>query len=185
MKFQRHQCFPQSQLSRLIGGLVLSLGFALLGSGELAAVPIAGASAIRAATQGTPIVETVAARGGRGGGVAVRGGGVAVRGGGVAVRGGGAAVRGGGVAVRGGGVAVRRGGAVAVGRGGAVAVRGGAAVVRPYRPWVRRAYYGTVIGGVALGTIIAVSAIPPAPSDDLCWFWANQAQTRGYWDYCG
>jgi hypothetical protein len=58
---------------------------------------------------------------------------------------------------------------------------GGAALVRP---WVRRPYYGTVIGGVALGTIIAASTIPPAPSSGLCWFWSNSSQTKGYWDYC-
>ncbi len=57
-------------------------------------------------------------------------------------------------------------------------------VVRPYKAWVRKSYYGNVIAGVALGTIFAVSAIPPAPAPDLCWYWANQAHTRGYWDYC-
>jgi hypothetical protein len=59
-----------------------------------------------------------------------------------------------------------------------------AAVVRPYRHWVRRPYYGTVVAGVTLGTIIAVSTIPAAPSSDVCWFWSNGAHTRGYWDYC-
>jgi hypothetical protein len=58
---------------------------------------------------------------------------------------------------------------------------GGAALVRP---WVRRPYYGTVIAGVALGTIIAASTIPPAPSSGLCWYWSNSSHTRGYWDYC-
>jgi hypothetical protein len=58
---------------------------------------------------------------------------------------------------------------------------GGAAVVRP---WVRRPYYGTVVAGVALGTIIAASTIPAAPSSNLCWYWSNSSNTRGYWDYC-
>ena len=56
------------------------------------------------------------------------------------------------------------------------------------RPWVRRAYFGTIVGGVALGTIIAVSAygVAPVPPDpDLCWYWADPAQIRGYWAYCG
>src|SRR5437763_5192221 len=47
------------------------------------------------------------------------------------------------------------------------------------RPWVRRAYFGTVIGGVTLGTLIAVSAYgvaPPPPDPDLCWYWADPAQ---------
>ena len=58
-------------------------------------------------------------------------------------------------------------------------------VVRPYRKWNRRPYYGTVIGGVALGTILgaaAYSAVAPAPN--TCWYWADPAQTQGYWDYC-
>jgi hypothetical protein len=61
---------------------------------------------------------------------------------------------------------------------------GRVAVVRPIRPWVRRPYYGTVVAGVALGTIIVASTIPPAPSSDVCWYWSNSSRTRGYWDYC-
>jgi hypothetical protein len=57
-------------------------------------------------------------------------------------------------------------------------------VVRPYKAWVRKPYYGTWVAGVALGTILAVSAIPPAPAPNVCWYWANPAHTRGYWDYC-
>jgi hypothetical protein len=52
------------------------------------------------------------------------------------------------------------------------------------RPWVRRPYYGTVVAGVALGTVIAATTIPPAPSSDLCWYWSNSSKTKGYWDYC-
>lgn len=70
-----------------------------------------------------------------------------------------------------------------VGGRGAVAGRG-VAVVRPVRPWVRRSYYGTVIAGVALGTIIATATIPAAPSSEVCWYWSNSSHTRGYWDYC-
>jgi hypothetical protein len=61
---------------------------------------------------------------------------------------------------------------------------------RPYwysRPWVRRPYYGTVIAGVALGTLItvaAVGAVPPRPAPNLCWYWADPYGNRGYWDYC-
>ena len=58
-------------------------------------------------------------------------------------------------------------------------------VVRPYRKWNKRPYYGTVIGGVALGTILgaaAYSAVAPAPN--TCWYWADPSMTRGYWDYC-
>lgn len=56
-----------------------------------------------------------------------------------------------------------------------------------YRPWYRRPYYGTIIAGVALGTIIGVTAYglaPARPRPDLCWYWADEAQSRGYWDYC-
>ena len=58
-------------------------------------------------------------------------------------------------------------------------------VVRPYRAWNKQAYYGTVMGGVALGTILgaaAYSAVAPAPN--LCWYRANPARIQGYWDYC-
>ena len=73
---------------------------------------------------------------------------------------------------------------------GPIVVRPG--VVRPmprpfYRRWVRRPYFGTVIAGVALGTILTaavVGAPPPPPAPNLCWYWADPALTRGYWDYC-
>lgn len=60
-------------------------------------------------------------------------------------------------------------------------------VRRPVRVWSPRPYYGTIIAGVTLGTIIAVSAAaaaPKPPAPNLCWFWSNSTQTRGYWDYC-
>ncbi len=116
--------------------------------------------------------------------------------GGAAYRGpyGGAAVRGpnGGAAVRGpyGGAAARGpyGGAAVRGPYGAAAVRppygGGAVYVRGVRPWVAAPYYGAVVAGVALGAIIATTAVPPAPSPQLCWFWSSPAQNQGYWDYC-
>jgi hypothetical protein len=60
-------------------------------------------------------------------------------------------------------------------------------VVRPYRAWYARPYYGAVIAGVTLGTIVLVSTprvVPVAPAPNLCWFWSNQEQLNGYWDYC-
>ena len=97
---------------------------------------------------------------------------------------GGAVYRGpaGGAAVRGpyGGAAVR-------GPAGAAAMRapyGGAVYVGGVRPWVRAPYYGAVVAGVAIGAIIATTAVPPAPAPELCWFWSNPAQNQGYWDYC-
>ena len=58
-------------------------------------------------------------------------------------------------------------------------------VVRPYRKWNNRKYYGTVIGGVALGTILGAAAYSAAaPAPNTCWYWADPAMTRGYWDYC-
>jgi hypothetical protein len=60
-------------------------------------------------------------------------------------------------------------------------------VVRPYRAWVHRPYYGVLIGGVALGTVILATSpriVPIAPDPTLCWFWSDQDQVRGYWDYC-
>jgi hypothetical protein len=52
------------------------------------------------------------------------------------------------------------------------------------RPWVRRPYFGTIVGGVALGTIIAATAVPVVPAPGLCWYWTDPSNTRGYWDYC-
>lgn len=57
-------------------------------------------------------------------------------------------------------------------------------VVRPVRPLVVRPYYGAVVAGVVLGTIIVASSVPPSPSPELCWYWSSSAQNRGYWDYC-
>jgi hypothetical protein len=57
-----------------------------------------------------------------------------------------------------------------------------------YRGWHRRPHYGRIIGGVALGTLLAGSAYyayagaPPAPG--LCWYWADRYERQGYWDYC-
>ena len=54
------------------------------------------------------------------------------------------------------------------------------------RPWRARPYYGRVIAGVIIGSIIVAAAagVPPAPpSSDLCWYWTNSRQTRGNWDY--
>lgn len=52
------------------------------------------------------------------------------------------------------------------------------------RPWVRRPYFGTVVGGVALGALIAATVVPVTPADGLCWYWVEPSQTQGYWDYC-
>jgi hypothetical protein len=52
------------------------------------------------------------------------------------------------------------------------------------RPWVRRPYFGTIVGGVALGALVAATAVPVAPADGLCWYWVDPSQTQGYWDYC-
>jgi len=61
--------------------------------------------------------------------------------------------------------------------------------VRAYRPWYRRPYFGTIVGGVALGTILTAAAVGVAPAyppaDGLCWYWADPSMTTGYWDYCG
>jgi len=56
-----------------------------------------------------------------------------------------------------------------------------------YRPWGRRPYYGRVVAGVVLGTIVTVAAvgmIPRRPAPDLCWYWVDPYRSRGYWDYC-
>ena len=60
----------------------------------------------------------------------------------------------------------------------------GKVIVKPHK---KHNYYGTVIAGVVLGSILAASAYyaytaPPSP--DLCWYWTSPAKVRGYWDYC-
>jgi hypothetical protein len=72
---------------------------------------------------------------------------------------------------------------VAAGKGGAGAVTT-PVVVRPVRPWVAQPYYGTIIDGVPIGTVVAANAVPTARSFDLCWYWSSTSKTRGYWDYC-
>ena len=67
--------------------------------------------------------------------------------------------------------------------------RPGFAPARPHyvRRWAPRPYFGTIIGGIALGTILGVAAygVPPAPpAPGLCWYWADPSLTQGYWDYC-
>jgi len=84
---------------------------------------------------------------------------------------------------------VRRGARVNVRRGPTVNVHRGPTVVvrRPVRVWGPRPYYGRVVAGVALGTVIAATAVavaPRAPARNLCWFWSDASQASGYWDYC-
>jgi hypothetical protein len=85
----------------------------------------------------------------------------------------------------------RPGGPGFVGRPGYVgrpAFVGGPRFVGGYRPWYRRPHFGTVIGGIALGTIVAATAVGVAPAyapaPGTCWYWADEYQSRGYWDYC-
>ena len=155
----------------------------LLATAVLLSVPHASSalpaapSALLPAAQSSDLLIVVRGGGGRGGG----GGGHARGGGGGAVhaRGGG----GGTVHARTGGagtVHARTGGGT-VSRNVHVHGRVGGGVVRP---WVRRPYFGTIVGGVALGTLIAVTAAPVAPAPNLCWYWADPSQTQGYWDYC-
>jgi len=54
-----------------------------------------------------------------------------------------------------------------------------------YRRWEKRPYFGIVVAGVTLGSVVAATAVPPSPASNLCWYWADQGGTRGYWDYCG
>jgi len=67
--------------------------------------------------------------------------------------------------------------------------RGGRGWHRGYHAGYRyrhRPHYGTIVGGIALGALLAGSAYaysrPPAPG--LCWYWADPYERHGYWDYC-
>ena len=97
------------------------------------------------------------------------------------------------------GTAGAKGGTVGKGGGGTVGVGGGKGAVgagakggavnvnvhgTSVRPWVQRPYFGTVVGGVALGSVIAATAAPTPPAENLCWIWTSAEQTQGYWDYC-
>ena len=80
---------------------------------------------------------------------------------------------------------VMRGGVV--GPGGGRVIRGGVvgrpAFVRSYRPWVRRPHFGTILGGIALGSILTVAAVGVAPAyapaPDTCWYWADPVHDPG------
>jgi hypothetical protein len=58
-----------------------------------------------------------------------------------------------------------------------------------YGHWDRdRNRAGDIIAGVALGAIIVAAArgvAPPPPSPELCWYWSDPYQERGFWDRCG
>jgi hypothetical protein len=164
-------------------GLAVLLGLGVAAPCVVTAAPNAGASVVGAATH---VVSNIAAA--RAIGRVSSGAGRAGVGNTTLRSHHGGAARHGGTAARSHrGGATRHGGTAVRGPRGGAAVRGSAAVVRPVRPWVRRPYYGTIVGGVALGTIIAATAVgvvPTAPAGDLCWFWTGSGKTRGYWDYC-
>ena len=57
-----------------------------------------------------------------------------------------------------------------------------------YGHWDRdRNRAGDIVAGVVLGAVIASAArgvAPPPPSPELCWYWSDPYQERGYWDRC-
>jgi hypothetical protein len=156
--------------------LALGLGLAVPASGNAAAAPPAALDAALAATDGIHQAQLVRQGTVVGGRPVVR---AAPRG---VVRPGGAVVRPGGVVVRP-GFAGRPVGVV--GRPG---FGRGPAFVRGYRPFYRRPWFGTVVGGIALGTIVTAAVVGTAPAyapaPGLCWYWADPSLTTGYWDYC-
>jgi hypothetical protein len=82
------------------------------------------------------------------------------------------------------------GGVTRVGPRGGVYHAGGTVVGNRawgVRPWVARPYYGAVVAGVTLGTIVGVAAYnaaPAPPAPNLCWSWTDEARLHGYWAYC-
>lgn len=58
-----------------------------------------------------------------------------------------------------------------------------------YGSWDRdRNRVGEIVAGVALCAVIAAVAhgvAPTPPFPELCWFWSDSYQERGYWDCCG
>jgi hypothetical protein len=62
----------------------------------------------------------------------------------------------------------------------------GVVAIRPY-PTVRPWYWGRVVAGVTVGTIVAATVVgtaPYAPDPSLCWSWTDDSKAQGYWDYC-
>ncbi len=57
-----------------------------------------------------------------------------------------------------------------------------------YGRWDRdRSRTGDIIAGVALGAVIVAASrgvAPTPPSPELCWYWSDPYQERGYWDRC-
>ena len=156
----------------LCGGLLATA--ALLSAPHASLALPAAPSALLPAAHSTNLLIVVRGGGGRGGGGHARGGG----GGAVHARGGAGTVH---ARTGAGGTVHARTGGGTVTRNVHVHGRVGGGVVRP---WVRRPYFGTIVGGVALGTLIAVTVAPVAPAPNLCWYWADPSQTQGYWDYC-
>ena len=60
------------------------------------------------------------------------------------------------------------------------------AIIRRRAPNWRGRFWGHVVFGVTLGTVltVAANAVPVAPDPSLCWTWTNEDLTRGYWYYC-
>ena len=47
---------------------------------------------------------------------------------------------------------------------------------------------GDLVAGVVLGAVIVAAvrgSAPPPPAPELCWYWSDPYQERGYWDRCG
>ena len=143
------------KIIRLLGAVLFGTVLSSGSVGRSVAMPVAkdvGAAA------NDSVIDVRAARGGGG-----RGGGAARAGGGRAhvARASGSASRGNVNTRRNTNVNVNKRTNVNVNRRTNVNVVGR----RPVRGWVARPYYGTIVGGVALGTMITVSAgaVPAAP----------------------
>ena len=174
---QRNANYGNINMSNLLRYLTIG-SFALMIGGA----PIQARAAGTSAADGHPsqIDEFSAKKGGGGGGHHGGGG----RGGGGKHAGGGGRHHGGGHHAGRPGGGHHHGGRHNAGRHGG---RNVVVVKRPVRVWTNRPYYGRVVGGVALGTIIAataIGAVPVAPAPNMCWYWADPSQSRGYWDYC-
>jgi hypothetical protein len=54
------------------------------------------------------------------------------------------------------------------------------------RGWSARPYFGTLVRGVVLGSIVTAAAVgvaPAPPNPSVCWFWTDDTRTQGYWTY--
>lgn len=89
-------------------------------------------------------------------------------------------------------VVVRRSRTTVIGPRGGVARRTTTVVRRPVARWARPGHYwwrpgGAMAAGAAIGFVTAATAVAwagAAPAPNMCWYYTDPNQTKGFWDQC-